>query len=359
MAEVGALTITELTGFQRVVELRGRALPYRPASWAGTMRHKATWYPGNKNATLQVLGPAEEVTSLNGMWKDRFLPGQVRVENAEEVNTAEDLIALLNDIRISGNELRVQWANEVRNGILVMFDANYQRVEDVEWTMEFSWYSRGETRTIRAADQPTELPDIPPLLEAVNSLDDELSLEPSFWDRDIGAELVSSITDFRERASTVFDRVRQVQRLLAVPQQVLGAVASATESVLFEAEDEFQRLLDTPITTVTAANRVVDVLKAEEFRRSMGRSIRNFRKEMQEARRKTEEAASPGTLQVYTVPGDATLRQLSTRFYNTPDEWQLIADVNFLVGSVVPGGTTIIIPTRRPRESDGGTGGNV
>src|SRR5262245_24990140 len=64
---------TEDVRKNRVVRLIGRALPYRPITFSGTMRHDITWYPGNPEATIQVLGAAEDPTTINGRWSDRWL----------------------------------------------------------------------------------------------------------------------------------------------------------------------------------------------------------------------------------------------------------------------------------------------
>jgi len=66
-------SIRELTGDKRTLDLRTRALPYRPLTFTGTMRAEFTAYPGNPVRTAQVLGASEEDTTVKGYWKDRFI----------------------------------------------------------------------------------------------------------------------------------------------------------------------------------------------------------------------------------------------------------------------------------------------
>ena len=65
--------IREITGLQRVLELQGRAMPYRGLKVGGDMRAEVTWYPGSPVGSLQILGPKEGETTIHGTWKDRFI----------------------------------------------------------------------------------------------------------------------------------------------------------------------------------------------------------------------------------------------------------------------------------------------
>lgn len=142
--EVPAFEVEELTGSQRSIRLRDRALPYQGVGFPITQRTKKTYYGGNPVATLQVLGPDYGNTQLDGIWKARFLADSVEFNSgnsgsaaAPDLSSPEDLVLLFEDIALSGNTLRVQWGPHVREGILVRFTPDWIRLQDVKWAMEF------------------------------------------------------------------------------------------------------------------------------------------------------------------------------------------------------------------------------
>lgn len=334
-------TIEETTGSKRRVTLHGRALPYQGVAWAGAQRTKLTWYPGNPTATLQVLGAEEEPTEINGMWKDRYLPGQVDVAGFPEVRTAEELVAIFEALRIAGNALRVQWGPNVREGILKRFSASYARLEDVSWEATFEWFARNEGIAPRLTARPPQISD---LRQRLNAIDDQLAFEPPGISLDYRSQILGGINTIRQKAGVVFDGLRAINALARTPAFALGAIASAVDSIRFEAEDEIGRLENIPRETVHATDRVADVLVFEGWRRTLAHRVFMFRGSAQERHREVKEQAKPGALKFITVPGDTTLRQIALAEYGSADSWQEIADANGFDGSIVPAGTVVIIP---------------
>ena len=122
--DVSPFIIRELSGDKREVRLTGRALPYRPFHLVGTQRVDATWLPGSSEATLTVLGAAEEPTQINGKWKQKYLSQAEKpfqLDN-EQVATAQSAIELMNSIRLRGQLVEVTWMAETRRGIITRFE---------------------------------------------------------------------------------------------------------------------------------------------------------------------------------------------------------------------------------------------
>lgn len=194
-AEESTLTIKELTGQKRVVTLRGPSLPFQGASWGGQQRVTTTWYPGNASeATQHVLGPTEKESTWDGSFTTTLMlrtptkfedPGGAAPQSIVRANT---LATLLEDIFRLGQRLRVEWQNTiarsttlpdgqvitsvlaeetfkvVREGRAAEWDFNYERADDIDWTITFDWLSRGATqqkilttRTETTVAQVTEL----------------------------------------------------------------------------------------------------------------------------------------------------------------------------------------------------------
>jgi hypothetical protein len=351
-----ALTIEELTGARRTIELRGRALPYRPVGWGGHMRTKNTWYQGNPVATQQVLGPELPDTVLEGQWKDRFMFGAeaagevsaVLVNGSPtEVRSAEAAVSLFYELLNSGNTLQVIWGPEVRVGILVDFVPKYQRLQDIEWRAEFEWSSRGEIEA-RAVETPVGSDD---LLGSINGLDDILGFSPEDVVRAFNAQLLDTVESVRESTGIIFEALRTVEAVASIPQSVLGAIQSAAESVRLELTEEIGRLTENSASGgqgASATVRAAALFSVEACRRTTARRAAAVRRDALEIDRQTQERATPVQVQIIPVPEDTSLYTLSNRFYGTPDFASFLARANGLTSAIAPAGFQLRVPPRPP-----------
>ena len=360
-----AITITELTGEKRQVTLRGRALPYRPVAWASRMRTKLTWYQGSTVATQQVLGPELEPTIMNGVWKDRFMFGAEAGGDAaflvngspDEVRSAESAAALMYQILQAGNTLRVVWGPEVRIGLLVAFEANYERRQDVAWRAEFQWQSRDESQ-VRAIEDPVGADD---LLGAINGLDDILGFSPEDVARAFNAQLLDSIESVREKVGILFEALRTIEAVASIPQTVLGAIAAAVESIRLELTEEIGRLNESSVAGdnddagVSTTTRAAEVFSIEAYRRGVARLANVLRRIALAIDAQVQTRATPDAITVVPIPEDTSLYALSVRFYGTPDFATFLARANGLQSAVAPAGFSLAVP---PRPAGGEAGDN-
>jgi hypothetical protein len=349
-----SVVIEELVGAtngrqRKKITLRGRSLPFQNVKWGHKTRTKTTWYPGNPVATIQVLGPELPATTMEGMWKARFLPGQAELEGfgniggfGGDVLTPEILIAAMREIVRSGNDLRVQWGFETRFGVLSSFEADWVRPEDVRWTAEFTWSGEQEEAP-RAGAAPLQQGT---LRRASTALDDDFGLDPPPVLPDFRAAALERINALRERVGDVFDQVREVQGIAELPISAVQGALSAIESVRSETEELVGSFTDTPYTVATTSDRVVDVLSTEYWRGTSAYRANRQRAAAQRQGLELAKMAVPDAIQVIVVPGEATLRSLALTYYGSSDDWQLIADVNGLVDSLVPAGTVLVITPR-------------
>jgi hypothetical protein len=334
-----AFVIEEIAGQRRRIELGGRALPYQNVSWTGRTRTKQTWYPGNPVATLQVLGPELEPTKINGMWKDRFLPDQIRARGFGTIETAEQIVAAMREIQRSGVDLRVQWGFEVRFGVLTSFEANWIRPQDVTWNAEFTWSGEQE-QAPRAGAAPAQQGA---LRLATTAVDDDFVLDPPTVRPDYRAAVLGQIDAVREKVGDVFDAVRSTTGTVEIPITAVQGALAAVESIRSETSETLTTLVDTPYTAAQVADYVVDVFKIENWRRTVALRSRVQRAEAQRQGLDLAKKAVPNAIQVIVVPENVTLRQLAISYYGNADDWQLIADVNGLTDSQVAAGTVLII----------------
>lgn len=335
-----AFIIEELTGQRRSIVLRGRALPYRGVKWPGEQRHRVTWYAGNPQATLQVLGPQENQTQLRGTWKDRFIRGMTTVQGFDEVRFAEDMVAIFHELRRSGNLLRVQWGREVRRGILAKFSPQYDRPQDIAWEATFTWIDF-DVEAPRAAPATSTGPE---LVDLTNELDDTLAFRPSFALPGFASGILGSVGDLRIGVSAMFDLSLNVRVQASLPIPSVQASFSVAARIRVSAEATISASADVPIEDAIPSDDLNEVIEAEQWRMDVAHRTRRLQAHAIRQAERLRSRAEPGVLDVVAVPGETTLRHLALVYYGNADDWQQIADVNSITGSAVPAGTVVVIP---------------
>lgn len=347
--------IIELTGQRRRIELHDRSLPFRPVTWAGRMRTRVTWYPGNPVATQQVLGPEEVPTSMGGKWSDRYIQGTVFVGgNPNVVQTAEQCVKLFDDVRRSGNTLHVVWGSESRVGVLQEFEASYDAAEDLAWRCVFEWSGRGEEQALRVADDPA-----PNLLGDMNALDDLLAFGPLDIVQRVQESMLATIDRVREKVGEAFDIIRVINQVASTPATLFGALGAALDSIATELSDEISRLMEIPSfgSSVSAAlpssqgspslvARVAALLSIDGYRHEVAAAMATLRDSALRMAEQAEARAQPEALTIITVPEDTSFYALASRFYGDPDLGPFLARRNGLQSMVAPAGFQLKVPPR-------------
>lgn len=342
------LVIEQLGGNRLSVALRGYALPHwGQASFAEKLNTKKTVYQGNPQATIQVLGYEMNDTQLGGMWMSRKLANMVTAtyQGAGEIRieTAAALADFVRRMFRGGQQVRVQWENIVRIGVIKEFDPDYKRLEDIRWTISFEWSKDAEVpNTPRSA--PGVGTSTQPTQNALNTMQDQAALVPGRTNQTFFDGLRGKVTLLRNGGLQFMRRIQTATAFLALPLNEINGALSIADTLREEGLSTTSQLLDVPVTAVTTANTFIDTLKAERWRRGMATQTDRFSGEINnQARRLRKQKVKP-PIDTVVCQNDTTLRLLSTRYYGTPDEWQRIADANGLVGSVVPAGTRVVIP---------------
>jgi hypothetical protein len=376
------LVIQELSGEKRGLTLIGRALPYRPIAFSGKMRAEFTRYPGNPVATVQVLGPEEGQTTMQGAWKDKFLgtvDDQGRLVEAtaiaskgsgggirdglnldlssERVTSVVDLVNLVEDIRRSGQLLEINWDSIKREGMLMEFEHTWQNRHDVEWKMTFEWSSLADP------DPPTAVPqtdtsdfqaELTSLGQTLSSLQSQVALAEDFT-----ADMNSKITQLETAITSVAETVSQAVDVVLDPvdaaRRLLGIVEytkASAQDVMESAQVRTYRSVVTPMplvlpdTTPTAATvtpgQTCAAAKYLRDTRAEARTIRGL-----SAQRGQEIAARSGEGQGATIVRakmGQDLRDISVQLYGTADQWRLLKSYNRLDSSALVAGQIVLIP---------------
>lgn len=293
------MTIEELTsptpgGKPRRIVLIGASLPFQGAEWGGDSRLSTTWYPGNPEASQQVLGPTELPSEWSGEW-NRTRMGRAPTIYYDETGTASAIIdpselwTTLDDFRIASARLRVTWAvrgksiigpsatgpqsrekdesfQVVREGRLKTLRAQVTRATDIKWSATFEWLSRGQKQN-RVANVRR---------------DDDLALATSAVEQSITAlgEIVNGT--IQSAKSTIRKSATNLTlgQLEAIANAPLAAVNRALSKLRYNV-NQFKRVANIArklaTTPFSVANSVLDFARntvgiANQFTNEMGRT---------------------------------------------------------------------------------------
>ena len=137
--------IIPLEGGLPVISLAGFMLPFRGVSFPTEQRIKTTYYPGNPQASQTVVGPTLPNTTVVGRWMD-ISRGVSDGEPRTVVRQIEYLVqhAIPVEVQWGGRNFGTESGIDddpaiVRRGLVKKIDPKYNRLEDVEWSIEFEW----------------------------------------------------------------------------------------------------------------------------------------------------------------------------------------------------------------------------
>jgi len=365
VSDPSAFGILELTGDKNHLLLYGRALPYRPLPFAGKMRAEFTRYPGNPIATIQMIGPDEGTTTINGMWKDRFIkttsdlgapvfgqPG-IATYNGATVANVFDLVQRVDGFRRRGQLLEVGWDEIVRHGIIRTFTQRWLRREDVEWELEFEWASQGEN------ELPVGFSVTPPLVDIINGIIDSVneltdaiaSIQAAYSTIASWMNTISNALDaIQEAAGALVDLATQAVNGVLAPLALAKKLTSTVQTII----DKAKEIDDTIASLPARASRYVqdisshtqaEALESERLNRQARRAARKTRAES--ARKRQEMQANSQEqrpLAVITAKEGQDLRDISREAYGTPDEWRRLMAYNGFITSKLTAGDQVIVP---------------
>jgi hypothetical protein len=400
--EQSSLVIKELTGLKRVVTLRGPSLPFQGATWGGLLRVTTTWYPGNAaEATQSVMGPADKPSTWVGAWRTPMMlrtPALFSEGGGSDqyVVQAFTLATLLDDIFRLGQRLRVEWQNTVerstdsalttqthrivREGRCVDWDWDYDRADDIEWTVTFDWASRGarqqkvvtrrnENIAGKLTAMEIALADAVAVLESNALVSSDVDVVNSANTLSLGD--LENIADFPADTFQQFTRTAQlisnrfkhigdlIAKVRAIPLQLANQALDVANNTVAIASQFIDTMSRQPPELNVARVKVSQLSKATEFFNDGITQAEIIRNAAQGLKTVVEDRAlnEKTILAVHVVRGvvdipdsgqqGELLANVSTHYYKTPDHAATIAQANLLPVNQMfaERGSVLIIPT--------------
>jgi len=366
MAETGSsFTIRELTGQKRTLSLSQRALPYRPFTLSGTLRAETTWYPGSPVASMQVLGPSEEDTTISGRWTDRYLKTSdesgrgvepqavVKVTNAPAPADVFALTTLVDDMRRQGQMIEVTWDEQVRRGIIKQFKQTWQRREICEWELVFAWVAQKEEDVPVAFNRGVSQTSLYPQLQSLADQVVEKAKAGFQLTEDFLTEIHTSMDEIQEAMGNVESSVQNMTDTILDPVDSalsllgsLGTVQKACQNIVNSVDSRVARTVRN--VADVAEITLGEALEAADYCGELKRAAAELRAQAadqgEQLQARTEEQT---LLAVFVALENKDLRDISTQFYGTPDEWRRLMSYNGLLSSKLTAGMEILVPRLR------------
>jgi len=333
-----------------VIDLVGRTAPYGAGSGGSIsfgvqQRTKLIWNQGSPNATQLVFGPTLDPTTINGIWKDRYVG----------TDGALQLIETFTELCNSGVQVYITWAAIQRAGVVKSFNwkpgTPNGGLDNVAWDLSFEW-----NRTTKNGQL-----FIPKQFGAPKIQRDGVA--------DTGTRLVQfrdSVSNFIEGVGSFAGTTRDAMKstlvefdsLVGTVESVIDALEDAAGKLGFgdgantDALEQTGTALDRGIDTVWEVQEVTGGL--DPLRMVDGDSVEGLvQNQLQvadtvdkafafieiayEAQIEAEQELAPFEVVTIPAPTGFDLRKISYQFYGTTDLWAELARYNGITeGSVIP-----------------------
>jgi nucleoid-associated protein YgaU len=342
------------------VVLKGQFMPHQPFTFGGEQRLVKEYYPGNSEPTVQVLGPKESDLKIKGGFRIKGLKrqygqdsGGTSIEAAQVREFALQYQELIDAMRLRGNLVKITMGHWHRWGFIENVSFDMKTKADIAYEISFfivGFNPPKNSKILTSSDDNL----IQPNKDLTNAALAAISKMQQF-----PTDMPQSIADFLN------GEISKVAAAISLATNFVNSIVTSAEQI----EASVNRaigLLKNARSTISSTGRRINAI-ATDFT-SLGASVTN---EWQKSIATVKSinhindmrgnfqtlAASLAALQAKmialqtTVPafrhlvrdGD-TLQKISTKYYNTPDNWQKIMEHNKLTTTVLTSGTVLEIP---------------
>ncbi len=372
--EIRALAgVGDLVKAGQKFDLVGRGLPFRGASFEVIQRIQTTWYPGNPVANQQVTGPTLSNTTINGVWRDRYVgdtstpagKAQAAVQGLPGGDgTAALLVRQFETLCEFAVPVEVRWGSGyveglltgaiiVRRGLIKRFKATYDRPQDIVWEMEFEWRGREEDAakpvTVRLTDARDQLAQASTALsDASQQVQDFQSAEKPLLFKIPGAidssldDLITTLGGFSEQLS---DQVAGVVGGIHADGGLLDhgsalAAIGIMQGSVNTLQKGIEQLEALPIYLLDVKDAALDLLSSIGGLLNLKQDLGATQQNLQQVAADLQGQLFQGVLAEVQAPAGLDLRDLALEYYGDPDLWFTIAHYNGLTSSRVPDNPT-------------------
>jgi len=325
------------------IPLLGNFMPKVPFTYGGNQRLKKTYYPGNEEASIQVLGATENDLVISGrFYSKKFAGKSVDLTTTFDLSAAAptpgsdkytvpfQLAQALTNMRRRGNIVQITMGTWKRFAVISLDKFDIKNLGDIDYELTFSIISH-------------TLPSKCPIIA-----------QTKLFPTSLKSNLASSLTDLQAEAKTIptsipastADLINSAISALATPvNAVIGfidGIVSAGEDIT----DSINRAVGVVKNAKAEVSRtrtrlgrisynldfagvpVPDALRASNIvsgNISVSNDISDILAKLQRQFERIKETTPKAR---HLVQEQDTLRKISNVFFGNPDGWKLIYDHN-------------------------------
>jgi len=384
--EAGSLTLAEEGG--GTLKLTQRALPYMPLSISGKQRAEFNWYPGNPQATVQMLGPEEQTITLKGFWKDKFIQGTTAAQfisaevnalraalstnstTSASVRDVASLVKIVDNMRRMGRRIVLQWDKLIRYGHIIGFTQTWHTPHYCEWELEFAVAALEEPRVAASTPNQTNLGDA-----AVQAAEWAKELERAKVAYKpatvvLAPEVLKALNEFENNCIRTSNYIgggaSYVAQAISLGPNITRSVISSLAGVGTNAVTAAGAVFDVALTEVFAIGTFTAAgvslvtgetnsfredslpfgvqLGAASYQRGLKNQCQTIAYSTAVTRWAMQQQLQDELKASFTAKQDMDLRDVSTQFYGTPDNWRDLLIYNGLTSSRLTAGQLIWVP---------------
>lgn len=350
----GGFTITEFVDGQpvdpkQVLTLNGSNMPMQPFGYGGEQRLVKTYYPGNPEVGVHVMGAKENDWVIHGRFKDR------RYKQADLYGVAFKFSLAVEAIRKRGNLCKFGMhgvAGDIfRYGFLEKCDFKMNKQSWIDYEITFLVVS--ETRPINnyfsAPDKSAPASANQNLINAATAFQAAYTAVPTSMPQSLADKingLVNTVaTNVNLVTNFVSNLITTAQDIEASANRALGLIKNARATI-----SQFQRQIDnvahtfagfangSAVTQALGTFKNIDhINKASASSRDLGTLLAQLQAQFKAIAQTLPKARAK------VVDGD-TLQMLSVKYYGASEHWDAIYDHNKLTSTILVPGTILEIP---------------
>lgn len=318
--------------------LLGNLMPFAPFVWSGGQRVEKTYYPGQDEPVVQILGNQEDNIVLRGNLKS------IHYGRNADREISYNAATVLDKIRQRGNLLRFTLGDWKRWGFIEA--SRFELTVKSRLMYELSLLIIGETppQNVKFVRRPRRVPDdtairLADVLANFQSDFQEINIpDQTIFERlnDAISTVAGGISQLLNYVDAVFGVVDNIQQSITRAIAVVDRTTNRVQQMRRTLDNFDASRLDVPLSqqylltaqTQGLYSHVQDMLAFLILMRTLFTDLR-------------DEQTSTTYI---TIQGD-TLQRVAIRFFNDASAWKRIADFNNLPpGAALEVGTSLEIP---------------
>lgn len=320
------------------VKLAGNSMPKIPFSFGGEQRIKKDFYSGHPEPVMQILGPSESDMEIRGDLKDR------RFKDQKFYGISTEIQELIDSIRIRGNLCRFRLGEWQRYGFIEKTDFDMKKLSELSYRVALSIVGFNAPTNAKFLERSREIPfNInKELIDEAAAFQEEFTAIPDSVPRSIGdiindltntvATAIKLVTDFVDTIFGVIDDIKKaIDRAKGLIKHVMNKLREYKNRI--GSIEHFDPNLSLTSRYINASFYTAAITSAY----SLGSLMNRFRAQF-------SNLANDFPLARHLIRTGDTLQKISTKFYNTPDNWVEVQDFNKLTTTALVTGDILDIP---------------